>query len=65
MRVKLIFLSILLLLLTIPNLAIAAGPGMHYFDCKECHLSGLSLSTLQTGNLCLKCHDTEVDNTTF
>ena len=62
MRAKLIVLSILLLLLTIPNLAAAAGAGMHYFDCKECHLSGLSISALQGGgeagsNLCLKCHN--------
>jgi hypothetical protein len=63
MKVKLIFLSILLLLLTIPNLAMAAGAGMHYFDCKECHLSGLTINALQGdenatagSNLCLKCH---------
>jgi hypothetical protein len=64
MRVKLTFLSILLLLVTIPNLAMAAG-NMHYFDCKECHASGLSLGALTTGNVCLKCHDTHADKTTF
>ena len=63
MKVKLIVLSILLLLLTIPSLAMAIEGGMHYFDCKECHLSGLSLNGLQGGtdpgsNLCLKCHNT-------
>src|SRR5210317_856652 len=65
MKVKLIFISILLLLLAIPNLAVAVGPGMHYFDCKECHASGLSLGALTTGNVCLKCHDTQADKTTF
>ena len=59
MRAKLIVLSILLLLLTVPNLAMAAG-GTHFFDCSECHLAGLSPITLQN-NLCLKCHDTVND----
>ncbi len=65
MRAKLIVLSILLLLLTIPNLVMAAGAGMHYFDCKECHLSGLNLASLQSKNVCLKCHDTVPGNTTL
>jgi predicted CxxxxCH...CXXCH cytochrome family protein len=63
MKVKLIVLSILLLLLTIPTLAMAAGEGMHFFDCKECHLAGLTITALQGSpaaepgsNLCLKCH---------
>ena len=62
MRAKLIVLSIFLLLLTIPNLAMAAG-NTHYFDCQQCHLAGLSAITLQN-NLCLKCHDTVLGNTT-
>ena len=64
MRAKLIVLSILLLLSTIPNLAMAAGAGMHFFDCKECHLTGLNLFELDTKNVCLKCHNTVADDTT-
>lgn len=34
----------------------AAEPPVHYFDCKECHMPGLSPTELDHGNLCLKCH---------
>ncbi|RLB65292.1 MAG: hypothetical protein DRH08_08190, partial [Deltaproteobacteria bacterium] len=35
----------------------AADPPVHNFHCKECHLSGLTVTELGGGNVCLKCHD--------
>lgn len=34
----------------------SAGPGVHFFDCKECHLSGRTIDELGGANVCLKCH---------
>ncbi|GEM_PF-4402359 len=53
---SLVLLS-LALLLVLPHLAIGAGPGVHFFDCKECHLTGTSANTLGNDNVCTQCHN--------
>lgn len=35
----------------------AAESPVHFFDCKECHLSSLTITELGGNNVCLKCHD--------
>ena len=44
------------LMLFVPALTWAAG--IHYFNCKECHKTNVSLTNLASQNLCLQCHVT-------
>jgi len=44
---------------------IAVGPGVHFFDCKECHLSGRTINELGGDNVCLKCHYPTAGNVTL
>ncbi|GEM_PF-7072694 len=43
----------------------AAEPGVHFFDCKECHLSGRTINQLGGDNVCLKCHHLTSGDTTL
>ena len=56
MRVKsyLVLMSLALMLM-VPQLVFAGNP-VHNFDCKNCHLSGLTIDELGGANVCLTCH---------
>jgi predicted CxxxxCH...CXXCH cytochrome family protein len=57
MRVHVLLLAIVLLFQVAPCQVDAAAPGKHFFDCKECHLSGRTITELGGENVCLKCHN--------
>ncbi|MBW2475876.1 MAG: CxxxxCH/CxxCH domain-containing protein, partial [Deltaproteobacteria bacterium] len=55
----------LALFLAIPSLLMAAGPGVHFFDCKNCHLAGLTIQEIGGQNVCLSCHETTQPDVTL
>ena len=46
----------LLMLMTLPSRSLAAPASVHYFDCKQCHKSGMAIGTMGGNNTCLECH---------
>ena len=56
MKPRAMFTAVVLLtMLALPQLAGAVK--VHTFDCKNCHISSLSVTQLGSGNVCLTCHD--------
>ena len=51
------FSLLIFLALIVFSQVCVAGTPTHSFHCKECHLSGLTVTELGGGNVCLKCHD--------
>ncbi|MCK4507090.1 MAG: hypothetical protein KAU27_01015, partial [Desulfuromonadales bacterium] len=51
-----LILLLWLMLCATPEIAVGATP-THYFNCKECHLTGLTIDELGGGNVCLTCHN--------
>ncbi len=45
----------LLLLLSLPSY-VPAATTLHYFDCKQCHKSGMNIGAMGANNTCLQCH---------
>ncbi len=63
MKSRLTIVLTLSLLLFAPSLLMAAGPGVHFFDCKECHLDGYAINELGAGNICTRCHGNPTKST--
>jgi len=55
MRGKSMAIGLILLLIGVLT-GEAWAATVHFFDCKECHYEGLTLTELGGANLCLKCH---------
>ena len=50
------YFVLIILVLTGLSQAWATETPAHNFHCKECHLSGLTITELGGDNVCLKCH---------
>jgi len=46
---------VLAIMIMVPRLAGAVG--VHYFDCKECHKTGMAITQLGDSNVCRQCHN--------
>lgn len=56
-RSSILFGLCLAILLAVPASVFAALPGVHFFDCKLCHLSGYTATQMSGQHICLQCHD--------
>ncbi len=64
MKVKLLVALTLAIIVSLPSLSMG-NEKLHYFDCAECHLSGGTLDTLITANVCIRCHSGDGFETTL